>query len=87
MKAIEFVGQDMLLGPPGGWDNAGEGPKCGALPVKRIRDSQGTAWWSAWRPSPDELAALNAGAHVCLCVSSANHPPVAVEVHHLEELP
>lgn len=35
---------------------------------------------TAWEPTPDELARLNAGAPVLLRVIGAAHPPVMVEV-------
>ncbi len=35
---------------------------------------------SAWQPTPDELARLNAGASVHLRVIGTQHPPVMLEV-------
>lgn len=35
---------------------------------------------TAWEPTPDELARLNAGAPVLLYVIGTAHPPVMVEV-------
>lgn len=35
---------------------------------------------TAWEPTPQELAALNAGAPVLLHVVGTAHPPVRVEV-------
>lgn len=35
---------------------------------------------SAWEPTPDELARLNAGAKVILTVVGTAHPPVTIEV-------
>lgn len=35
---------------------------------------------SAWKPTPDELAILNAGGQVLLSINSASHPPVALGV-------
>jgi hypothetical protein len=44
-------------------------------------DGDGTpAMVTAWIPSPDELARLNAGASVHLRVLGTMHPPVMVEV-------
>ena len=37
---------------------------------------------SAWQPTPDELARLNAGASVHLRVIGIQHPPVMLEVGH-----
>ena len=38
---------------------------------------------SYWRPSPEELAALNAGIPLRLAFQGRTHPPVAVEVEAL----
>ena len=35
---------------------------------------------TAWEPTPDELARLNAGAPVLLRVIGTGHPPVSVDV-------
>lgn len=35
---------------------------------------------TAWEPTPDELARLNAGAPVLLRVLGSGHPPVMIEV-------
>jgi hypothetical protein len=44
-------------------------------------DGDGTpAMVTAWHPSPDELARLNAGASVHLRILGTMHPPVMVEV-------
>lgn len=40
----------------------------------------GESFISAWLPTPDELAALNAGAPVYLEIRGSVHPPVSVGV-------
>lgn len=35
---------------------------------------------TAWHPTPDELAALNAGAAVHVRLIGVAHPPIMVEV-------
>ena len=35
---------------------------------------------TAWEPTPDELAALNAGAKVVVRIIGSAHPPIMVEV-------
>lgn len=35
---------------------------------------------TAWTPTPDELAKLNAGASVHVCLLGQTHPPILVEV-------
>lgn len=79
MKCVEFEGQTTLLGPPPGTKRGA----CGALPVH-------IAEWgicSYWKPSPEDLALLNNGAHVRLTVHSRIHPPVSLQVERCEELP
>lgn len=43
-------------------------------------NGQTPAMVSAWQPTPDELARLNAGASIHLWVLGTQHPPVLVEV-------
>lgn len=40
---------------------------------------------SAWTPTPDELARLNAGASVILSVVGTAHPPVMITVGEVPE--
>lgn len=40
---------------------------------------------TAWEPTPDELAALNAGAPIILCVLGSGHPPVMLRTGDLPE--
>lgn len=84
MKPIEFEGQTRLLGPPPGTPRG----ECGALPV--VIHESGTfrqTFSSFWKPSPEELAALAAGAQVRLIVYGGGHPPVWVDVEKVTELP
>lgn len=41
---------------------------------------------TAWLPTPDEIARINAGAPVTLRVLGTTHPPVMVEVGQLPDL-
>lgn len=81
MKAIEFEGQTILLGPPPGTPRG----ECGALPV--IAYPERRVLSSFWKPSPEELIMLNNGAHVRLDVYGGGHPPVALSVERANELP
>lgn len=85
MKPVEFEGQTTLLAPPPGTPRG----TCGALPVKVVRDKTpfGGSMLSCWKPSPEDLAALNAGAHVVLAVYGGGHPPVWLDVQKCVELP
>lgn len=40
---------------------------------------------TAWEPTPEELAALNAGAPVHVCIIGTTHPPIMVEVGEVPE--
>jgi len=65
-----------VLGAPREWDEARDGP-CGALHIRR---DPGNRLLSAWTPTQDELAALNAGGSVILSVVGTGHPPVWIAV-------
>ena len=41
---------------------------------------------SAWQPTPQELAALNAGASIHVCLLGRAHPPILVAVGPLPGL-
>jgi hypothetical protein len=49
--------------------------ECGDLHVHRT----GEAFISMWTPTPEERAAIAAGAPIYLWVFGSGHPPVAVE--------
>jgi len=84
MKPVEFEGQDIVLGPPPGTPRG----ECGGLPIRRVREGVfGGHMESYWKPSAEDLAALNAGAHVRLAVHGGAHPPVWIDVDHCVELP
>jgi hypothetical protein len=88
MKAVEWSGQTTILNPPRGWDNGGDNPKCGGLPVEVLRDEHGTVMRSMWRPSREDLEILNDGGYVVLSVLGTMHPPVALYTElHCEEMP
>jgi hypothetical protein len=67
-----------VFGAPCGWDQAQA--SCGALPVTIGEYAGQPAVMSYWRPRPDELEALNAGAYVMLVIVGHGMPPVALEV-------
>lgn len=67
---------DVLGAPPGMSHD-----ECHALPITRIQYSDGTpAMASYWRPTPAELALLQAGQPVRLTVLGTSHPPVMLGV-------
>jgi len=67
------------LGAPKGWHPDTDGD-CVHLAVRdEVRDGL-PIMHSAWEPTPEELALLNAGARVYLSVVGTGHPPVALWV-------
>lgn len=74
----------MLLGPPREMQRG----TCGALPVViGLEKGEIVGFASYWKPTPEELAALNGGAHVKLQIFGGGHPPVWVDVERVAELP
>ena len=67
------------LGAPRDWDKAKDGP-CGGLPIRDEKTTAGQGMTSAWQPTPDEIARLNAGASIHLTVLGTVHPPVSMSV-------
>lgn len=79
MNHINFEGANLKLGPPAG-SKPGEVDTLFAF-----RSPDGTIA-SAWKPTAEELAALNAGAHVILTVWGTAHPPVSMHVQQMREV-
>lgn len=72
-------GHERVIGAPQNWDEAQSG-KCLGLPVRTVQ-SGGMAWMqSAWRPSPEEIEAIQRGACVILSISAPVHPVVGMTV-------
>lgn len=78
MDRTQHPSNNFVLGAPVGWDQK-ELP-CSALPVTRMAVEGRPVMVSFWRPTGDELAALNRGGTVALWVYGEGHPPVAVGV-------
>lgn len=76
MKPVAFIGHDVVLGAPAGWD-AGRHGECDGLPVKR----QDGKCISIWEFDGAERAAVAHGAPIVLTVfSGATQPPVMLTV-------
>ncbi len=74
---------DVLGAPPG---VAIE--ECKALAITRVRYPDGMPGVrSFWQPSPEEAAAIAAGAPVCFTCWGMTHPPVHIGVDGVEERP
>lgn len=80
MKSIEFEGQNIMLMPPPNMERG----TCGQLPAYRDPDGR---LISVWKPDADDLKAIAEGAHILLHVWSGSHPPVALSVQKMTELP
>lgn len=76
MDIDRIPGATVMLGAPEGWDERIDGVACNVLPA--IYDGQ--AFVSQWKPTPEEIAAIFAGAPIHLHVYGDAHPPVAVTV-------
>lgn len=85
MITRRIAGATNYLGAPPGWTPEKDG-KCGYLAVRVSGNPrQGDGWCeSAWEPTPDELAMLNAGGSVILRVIGWQ-PPVALYVERVTE--
>lgn len=78
MDRTQHPSNNSVLGAPIGWDQ--DQLPCGALPITRLQVDGQPCMVSFWRPTADELAALQAGALVSLWVYGSGHPPVSVGV-------
>lgn len=86
MKAMHFHGQTHVLEAPPSHDHRADGEIIG-LPVQELVDERGRRWgWrSAWKPSPEQLAMLNAGG--CVFADWAGgQPPCNLDVGPAEVL-
>ena len=78
MNRMQHPSNNAVLGAPAGWDQK-ELP-CNALPITRTKCEGVPAVVLFWRPTAEELAALNAGAAVALWVMGHTMPPVSLSV-------
>ncbi|SOY56849.1 hypothetical protein [Cupriavidus taiwanensis] len=78
MQRIQHPSNNDVLGAPAGWDQ--KELLVSALPITRTEVNGIPAVTSFWKPSPEELARLNAGGSVSLWVIGGTMPPVALEV-------
>lgn len=68
-------GANARLGAPNGMND------CIGLFVRVDQHQSGAALLSSvWHPTPDELAAIVAGAPILLTIYGSNHPPVQLGV-------
>jgi hypothetical protein len=56
------------------------------LPIRDDRDAEDRPYMvSAWEPTPDELAAIAAGAKIEVSIMGTVHPPINVRVGAVPE--
>ena len=79
MHIRRIVGVTRDLGAPKEWDHERQG-RCHSLPVRDMVDETGHRMISSWMPTPEELAAIAAGAPIHLSVYGNGHPPVMLTV-------
>lgn len=83
MDFVTIPGHTRVLGAPKGWNN--EEVPVGSLPVAEVV-SGGEKWMvSAWKPSAEELAQLNANGSVHLWIMGNYHPVVGISVDRPSE--
>jgi hypothetical protein len=78
MQHILHSTNNDVLGAPAGWDQ--KDLPVDALPITRTEVNGVPAVASFWKPTAEELAALNAGGSVSLWVLGETMPPVSLEV-------
>ncbi|WP_050400403.1 hypothetical protein [Bradyrhizobium embrapense] len=80
MEIARISGCNKVLEAPRNWDEERDG-KCMDLPIRvEVLNNSLPSLSSAWMPTAEELARLNAGAPVHLRIISQSHPPVMLEV-------
>lgn len=78
MNPTQHSSNNRVLGAPPGWDQQTTPVSALAVTDTRFNGTPGVA--SFWRPSAEELAALNAGGLVMLNVIGTTMPPVCLGV-------
>lgn len=78
MRPTQHISNNRVLGAPGNWDHSEAA--CSAIAITDLEFAGVRSVASFWRPSAEELAALNSGALVMLVVPGATMMPAALEV-------
>jgi hypothetical protein len=79
MNPLRIEGATRTLGMPKGWDEDVNGVGAG-LPIRDVTEN-GTQWMvSAWEFTPEEAAAISAGAKLTLWINGTAHPVVGFAV-------
>lgn len=78
MRPTQHISNNRVLGAPAGWDQ--QQLPCNAVAITVMEIEGLPLVKSYWRPTEEELAALNAGGLVALSVVGSTMPPVALDV-------
>lgn len=79
MNPIKHPTSNHSFAAPRDWDESAMGP-CETLHVRVEQQDGLNAMTSHWKPSPEELAFLNANGSVALTIIAGGHPVVSVGV-------
>jgi hypothetical protein len=75
-----IAGATRVLGAPKDWNEERDGP-CAGLPILDLPAALGGNFmFSAWLPTPDELAAIAAGASIIVGIAGFSHPVISLGV-------
>lgn len=78
MRPTQHPSNNGVLGAPEGWDQ--KQMPCSALAITRTDWDGIPAVVSFWKPTPEELAVLNAGGSVALWIAGQTMPPAGLSV-------
>lgn len=80
MDFVKHRTSNVNFAAPADWDAESNG-ECGTLPITAHRNEEGeTLLTSFWKPTPEELEALNANGALMLTVWGRSHPVVRIDV-------
>ena len=79
MNPVDHPNTTRRFGAPADWTPERDGA-CGTLSIADVEGAGGLFMESLWRPTPEELAALQAGGAVVLGIRGVVHPVVYVSV-------
>jgi len=85
MDFVSHPSNNLQLGAPPDWDHSKTA--CGTLPATRMEVDGNPVIVSFWKPSRDEIAALQEGGTVTLWVYGTGHPVVAMGVEPVAAAP
>jgi hypothetical protein len=82
MRSTQHPSNNDVLGAPAGMSV----DECKPLAITRVKYSDGMPGvWSYWEPTPEERAAIAAGALVRVGALGHTHPPIHLGVDGIEQ--